>query len=91
MRTHRYDEYIERYEDDDIYQKEIEVHQNFMISNGTLLTKLDTGDTLLMDEEACPSKNTFENQSVFFKDKKEMNDLMHVSRKQILMLKTFDM
>jgi hypothetical protein len=56
MRTHRYDEYIERYEDDDIYQKQIEVHQNFMISNGTLLTKLETGDTLLMDEEACPSK-----------------------------------
>jgi hypothetical protein len=31
-----------------------------------------------------------ENQSVFLKDKKDVNDLMHVSRKKILMLMTFD-
>jgi hypothetical protein len=35
--------------------------------------------------------NTFENQSVFLKDKKDMNDLMHVLWKQILMLMTIDM
>jgi hypothetical protein len=34
MHTHQYDEYIERHEDDDIYQEEIEVHQNFTISDG---------------------------------------------------------
>jgi hypothetical protein len=35
--------------------------------------------------------NAFENQSVFLKDKKDVNDLMHVSWKQILMMITFDM
>jgi hypothetical protein len=29
MHTHRYDEYIEGHEDDDIYQEGIEVDQNF--------------------------------------------------------------
>jgi hypothetical protein len=56
MRTHRYDEYIERHEDDDIYQEEIDVDQNFTVSDGVGLTKLDTGDAKLMDEEADPSK-----------------------------------
>jgi hypothetical protein len=36
-------------------------------------------------------KNAFKNQSVFLKDKKDENDLMHVSQKQIPMLETFDM
>jgi hypothetical protein len=36
-------------------------------------------------------KNAFENQSVFLKDKKDVNDLMHVSQEKILMLMTFDM
>jgi hypothetical protein len=35
--------------------------------------------------------NAFENQSVFLKDKKDMNDLMHVLQKQIPMLMTFNM
>jgi hypothetical protein len=35
--------------------------------------------------------NRFENQSVFVKDKKDVNDLMHVSWKQISMPTTFDM
>jgi hypothetical protein len=34
MHTHQYDEYIERREDYDICQDEIEVHQNFMVSDG---------------------------------------------------------
>jgi hypothetical protein len=29
MHTRRYDEYVERHKDDDIYQEEIEVDQNF--------------------------------------------------------------
>jgi hypothetical protein len=38
MHTHQYDEYIERYEDGDIYQEEIDVNQNFMVSDGAGLT-----------------------------------------------------
>jgi hypothetical protein len=54
MHTHRYDEYVEGHEDDDIYQEEI-VDQNFTVSDGADLTKLDTGDAELLDEEASPS------------------------------------
>jgi hypothetical protein len=54
MHTRQYDEYIEGHEDDDIYQEEIEVDQNFMESNGAWLTKLDTGDVELLDEERGP-------------------------------------
>jgi hypothetical protein len=42
--THQYDEYIEGHEDDDIYQEEIEVDQNFTVSDGVGLTELDTGN-----------------------------------------------
>jgi hypothetical protein len=45
MDTHRYDEYMERHEDDDVidvYQKEIEGYQSFML--------------ILMDEEPGSSK-----------------------------------
>jgi hypothetical protein len=48
MHSHRYDEYIERHDYDDIYQEEIEVHQNLTVSNGVGLTELDTGDTELL-------------------------------------------
>jgi hypothetical protein len=36
-------------------------------------------------------RNVFENQIVFLKDKKDVDDLMHMSRKQIPMLMTFNM
>jgi hypothetical protein len=55
MHTHQYDEYVEGHKDDDIYQEEIEVDQNFTVSDGTGLAELDTGDVELLDEEACPS------------------------------------
>jgi hypothetical protein len=55
MHTHQYDEYIEGHEDDDIYQEEIEVDQNFMMSDGAGLAELDTSDIELLDEEAGPS------------------------------------
>jgi hypothetical protein len=51
MHTHRYDEYIERHEDDDIYQEEIEEHQNFTVSVGEGLIELATDDVELLDEE----------------------------------------
>jgi hypothetical protein len=44
MHTRRYDEYVEGHKDDDIYQEEIEVDQNFKVSDRAGLTKLDTGD-----------------------------------------------
>jgi hypothetical protein len=53
MHTHRYDEYV-GHEDDDIYQEEIEVDQNFLVSDGAGLIELDTGDVQLLDEEAGP-------------------------------------
>jgi hypothetical protein len=55
MHTHRYDEYVEGHEDDDIYQEEIEVDQNFTISDRASLVELDTGDVELLGEEAGPS------------------------------------
>jgi hypothetical protein len=47
MHTHRYDKYVEGHDDDDIYQEEIEVDQNFMVSDGASLAELDTGDVEL--------------------------------------------
>jgi hypothetical protein len=58
MHTRQYDEYVEGHGDDDIYQEEIEVDQNFMVSDGTGLTELDTGDVELLDEEAGPSNKS---------------------------------
>jgi hypothetical protein len=55
IHTRRYDEYVEGHEDDDIYQEEIEVDQNLMVSDGVGLVGLDTGDVELLDEEADPS------------------------------------
>jgi hypothetical protein len=55
MHTHRYNENIEGHEDGNIYQEEIEVDQNFTVSDGAGLTELDTGDVELLDEEAGPS------------------------------------
>jgi hypothetical protein len=55
MHTCQYDEYVEGHEDDDIYQEEIEVDQNFTISDGAGLAELHTSDLELLDEEAGPS------------------------------------
>jgi hypothetical protein len=51
MDTRRCDEYVERYEDDDVvhvYQEEIEGHQSFTISDGAGLIELATHDVELM-------------------------------------------
>jgi hypothetical protein len=45
MHTHRYDEYIERHKDDDIYHKQIKVDQNFTISDEVGIVEFDTDDT----------------------------------------------
>jgi hypothetical protein len=65
MHTCRYDEYIVGREDDDIYQEEIEVDQNFMLSDGARLIELDTNDVELLDEEACPSKKRIQKSKRF--------------------------
>jgi hypothetical protein len=55
MHTHQYNEYVEGHEDDDIYQEEIKVDQNFTVSDGAGLAELDTSNVELLDEEANPS------------------------------------
>jgi hypothetical protein len=55
MHTRRYDDYVEGHEDDDIYEEEIEVHQNFIVSDRAGLAELDNNDVELLDEEAGPS------------------------------------
>jgi hypothetical protein len=42
LHTHRYDEYIEGHKDDDIYQEEIEVDQNFTVSFKQMPLKIKT-------------------------------------------------
>jgi hypothetical protein len=59
MHTHRYDEYVERHEDDDvdIYQEEIEeTHQNFTVSDGAGLAELGTHNVELMEEPGPSNK-----------------------------------
>jgi hypothetical protein len=60
MHTRRYDEYMERHEDDGVYQEEIEEHQYFMVSNGVGLAELATPDIELVKEEPGPSKKRFQ-------------------------------
>jgi hypothetical protein len=59
MDTRQYDECVEGHEDDDIYQEEIEVDQNFTVPDGADLAELDTGDVELLDEEPGPSNKCF--------------------------------
>jgi hypothetical protein len=87
---------MERHDDDDddgvhVYQEENEGHQNlsFIVSDGTGLVELATHDVEIKEEEPG-QRNAFENQNDLLKNKKEVNDLMHVSLKQIQMLMTFD-
>jgi hypothetical protein len=44
MHTCRYDEYMKRNKEDNVYQKGINEHQNFIVSNGARLTELATPD-----------------------------------------------
>jgi hypothetical protein len=50
IHTRRYDEYMERNEEEDVYQEEIEEHKNFTVSDGARLTELATRDVELMEE-----------------------------------------
>jgi hypothetical protein len=58
IHTHQYHEYMERNEEDDVYQEEIEEHKNFTVSDGAGLIELATRDVELMEEEQGPSKKT---------------------------------
>jgi hypothetical protein len=44
------------HKDDEIYQEEIEVYQNFTVSDRASLVELDTGDVELLDEKVGHSK-----------------------------------
>jgi hypothetical protein len=69
MHTRQYDEYVQGHEDDDIYQEEIEVDQDFMVSNGAGLVELDTCDVELLDEEAGPSNKCLQTSKCFLERK----------------------
>jgi hypothetical protein len=56
IHTHRYDEYMERNEEEDVYQEEIEEDKNFTVSDGARLTDLATRGIEVMEEESGPSK-----------------------------------
>jgi hypothetical protein len=47
---------VERNEEEDVYQEEIEEHENFMVSDRARLTELARRDVELMEEEQGPSK-----------------------------------
>ncbi len=53
MDTHRYDEYMERNQED-VCQEEIKEGENFMISDGARLTELATHGIEVMEEESGP-------------------------------------
>jgi hypothetical protein len=74
MHTRRYDEYVEGHEDDDIYQEEIAVDQNFMISVRADLTKLDTGDTEFLDEVGSSNKRLRKSKCLLDKKRHERLD-----------------
>jgi ketosteroid isomerase-like protein len=55
IHTCRYDEYMERNEED-VYQEEIEEGENFKIFDGARFTELSTCGIEVMEEESGPSK-----------------------------------
>jgi hypothetical protein len=56
IHTRRYDKYMERNEEEDVYQEEIEEHTNFTVSDGARPTELATRDVELMEKEQRPSR-----------------------------------
>jgi hypothetical protein len=56
IRTRRYDEYMERNEEEDVYQEEIEEDENFTVFDGARLIELDTCGVEVMEDEQGPSK-----------------------------------
>jgi hypothetical protein len=91
MHTCQYDEYVEGHKDDDIYQEEIEVDQNFTVSNRAGLVELGTGDIELLDEEAGPSNKHLQKSKHVLKRQERCERLHACVAKQIKMPMTFDM
>jgi hypothetical protein len=91
MHTHRYEEYVEGQEVEDVidvYQEELIEHWNFTVSNGPGLIEFATRHAELMEEEEqSPPKKCLKKHSVLLQD---ANDSLHVSLKQILTVITFD-
>jgi hypothetical protein len=77
IHTHRYDEYMKRNEEEDVYQEEIEEDKHFTVSDGARLTDLATRGVEVMEEESGPSKKTSSKITRFSKEKSSeitMND-----------------
>jgi hypothetical protein len=64
MHPCRYDEYMKRNEEEDVYQEEIEEHENFMVSDRARLTELAIHDIELIEEEQGPSKKCLRKSQV---------------------------
>jgi hypothetical protein len=47
---------MEKNEEEDVYQEEIEEHKNFTVFDGEKLIELATRDVELMEEEQDPSR-----------------------------------
>jgi hypothetical protein len=56
IHTRRYDEYMERNEEGDVYQEEIKEDENFKVSDRATLTELATHAVEVMEEKQGPSK-----------------------------------
>jgi hypothetical protein len=92
MDTRRYDAYVERHGNYDVihvYQEENDGHQSFTVSDRVGFTELATRDVELMEEESGSSKKRLQKSKYVAKNKKGVNDLMHMSLKQIQMLTIF--
>jgi hypothetical protein len=79
MDTHRYDEYVERHEVDDVihvYQEEIEGHQSFTLSHEAGFVELATHDVELMEEEPGPSKKHLR-KSKCVAERQERHERLH--------------
>jgi hypothetical protein len=94
MHTHRYEEYVEGQEEEDVvdvYEEQPVEHQNFRVSDGPGLTEFATHDVELMEKEKqSPPKKHIQKSHRIIKRNKDTNDLIHVSPKQIMTLMTFD-
>jgi hypothetical protein len=55
---------MERNQEGNVYQEEIEEHKIFTVSDRVRLIELATRDVELMEEEQCPSKTIFKNHKV---------------------------
>jgi hypothetical protein len=64
---------MERNEEDDVYQEEIEEHENFMVSDGARLTELATRDIEFIEEEQGPPKKSIQKSQRMIERRERLN------------------